>query len=496
MAVVVGILAALACHTLPAGDPKRPDVVLISIDSLRPDHLSSYGHKRDTSPTIDALAEDGLRFTHALSASPWTLPSHMTMMTGLWPTEHQIIEDDRRLTSSVPVIAERLQSAGYATAGFVSAIYVGADYGFNRGFDTYNDFGLTERASIGHAVRTPELATAALDWAKALPPGEPAFLFLHTYDVHYPYDPPEPWNERYNRVMSERELGYRTWHHYVKKPVRKDRMKGLIAQYDESIRYVDDSLEPLIDTWQWDRDVVFIILADHGEEFGERGSWGHAHTLYSEALDIPLIVSGTGIPAAVRDDRVGNIDIAATIAGIAGIPWGIGDGVDVRQPVPDRPFFSETSRFQSNKLGIVDGPANAATACVVDLAADQREQFDLAADPREKTPSAVRCDPLEKRIYDHLGEPWTIPLGALTTPGALFQRGLRLGGVAGPGAFGLWPPDAALTVTLDGVGYPPVSGTLGFVPGPLQWSGVQTAEPRALTADLKAQLEALGYSGD
>ncbi len=479
--VVLALGSLLGCHTLPSGDPHRPDVVLISIDSLRADHLSGYGYKRDTTPTLDALADKGLRFTHAISGSPWTLPSHMTMMTGLWPTQHQVIEDDRQLSASVPVVAERLQAAGYATAGFASAIYVSGGYGFARGFDTYQDFGLDEHASLGHQVRTPELVTSALGWAKGLPAGKPAFLFLHTYDAHYPYVPPEPWNTRYNRVMDAKELRYHRWEYFKQHPLSKARMRGLIAQYDECIRFVDDSLEPLIDTWSWDRDVVFIVIADHGEEFGERGSWGHAHTLYSEALDVPLIVSGTGVPEAVRSERVGNIDVAATVAAVAGVPWGIGDGVDVRGPVPDRDFWPETSRFDSNKLGLISGPSNSGSAAILDLAANTSERFDLKGDPRERKPMPLRNE--AAAIARHLGEPWTLPAGVLTSTAALFSSGAQVERLVGPATFGMWPPDG--TMTVDGA----ETGASAPV-----WSGAPPTVPHLLTADVKAELEALGYS--
>ncbi len=493
---MVALLALLGCHTLPPGDPQRPDVVLISIDSVRADHLSSYGYKRNTTPNLDALAAKGARYTHAMSGSPWTLPAHMTMMTGLWPTEHQVIEDDRRLSDSVPTIAERMKAAGYATAGFVSAVYLGGGYGFDRGFDRYEDYGLSEKASFAHQVRTPALVGDALKWAKKLPDGKPAFLFLHTYDAHYPYNPPAPWNTMYNRALRPLDLGYKNWTYYKLHPIGKNRMKALISQYDESIRYVDDSLGPLIDTWSHDRNVVFIVLADHGEEFGERGSWGHAHTLYSEVLDVPLIVSGSGVPAGVRTERVGNVDVAATIAAIGGATWGIGDGVDVRATVADRPFWPETSRFDANVLGVVDGPADHASALVVDLAKGKREHYNLWSDPGEAHPEAVANDPLEARIYQHLGEPWRAAAGAITSTAALFQAGARVPTVSAPATFGMWPPDGTLSVDVEGV-VTTIAGSIG-VPsdGPVSSAGSQPAEGRALNAEVKAELQSLGYTED
>lgn len=493
---MVSLLWALAaCHTLPAGDPKRPDVVLISIDSLRRDHLSSYGYKRDTTPALDALAKDGQRYTQAISGSPWTLPAHMTMMTGLWPTEHQVIEDDRKLADEVPMIAERMQAAGYATAGFVSAIYVSKDYGFARGFGVWNDFGLSEKMSLAHAVRTPELVKSALDWGKSLPADQPAFLFLHTYDAHYPYDPPEPWNTKYNPAIPEKKLAYRTWEYYKKHPLSKRRLRELTAQYDESIRFVDDSLKPLIATWSWDRNVVFIVTADHGEELGERGSWGHAHTLYREALNVPLIVSGTGIEAGVRKDRVGHIDVAATIAGIAGLPWDIGDGRDLRNPVPDRPFWLETSRFSSSQLGLIDGPAAAPTALLMDLERRTSERYDLKADPKQKHPLEPPEAGMEKRILSHVGEPWTLLGGQLRSTGAVVQSGQRiLGDLVAPATFGMWPPDARLTLTDEAQTSTDVQGNLGQADPRLHWSGSPTAAAVSILPEVKQSLEALGYT--
>jgi arylsulfatase A-like enzyme len=117
-----GVLLVLAgcAPALPAGDPTRPDLVLVSIDSLRADHLGAAGYERDTSPFLDRLAREGLHFTDARSASPWTLPSHTTMLTGRWPWEHGVVEDSLRIGEGTPLVTERLAAAGYRTAGFVS----------------------------------------------------------------------------------------------------------------------------------------------------------------------------------------------------------------------------------------------------------------------------------------------------------------------------------------------------------------------------------------
>lgn len=492
---MVALLALLAgCRTLPPGDDAHPDVVLISIDSLRRDHVHAYGYRRDTTPTLDRLAERGARFTRALSASPWTLPAHMTMMTGLWPTEHGVVESDRRLAEGVPTVAERLKAGGYATAAFTSTIFVSGDYGFDRGFDTYADHDLTEKQNLAHAVRTPQLVTEAMDWARKLPEHTPAFVFLHTYDAHYPYAPPEPWNTKYNRALSDKDLRYRTYDWFQAHPLSKRKLRALTAQYDESIRYVDDSLKPLIDTWSRDRNVVFIVVSDHGEELGERGSWGHGHTLYREVLQVPLIVSGAGIPAGVRSERVGHLDLAATIAGIAGVPWGIGDGRDLREPVPDRPFWPETSRFTSNQLGLVDGPAAAATATLWDGASGAVRQYALGTDPKEKHPLATPDPAAAARILAHLGTPWHVDAGQVSSTGVLVTGGAAASNVTGPADFGGWPPDATLTWTAADGTATTVAGDLAALPDGVRHAGPIRAAPYALSTGARQALEALGYT--
>ena len=225
---------------------------------------------------------------------------------------------------------------------------------------------------------------------------------------------------------------------------------------------------------------------------------------------MPLIVSGTGIEAGVRTDRVGNIDLAATIAAIAGVPWDIGHGRDLRSSVPDRPFWPETSRFSRNQLGLIDGPASAATALLLDLERQTSERYDLGADPKQKRPLPQAAPDMEQRIYAHLGEPWTLLAGQLQSTGALVQRGTRIATtLAAPATFGMWPPDARLTLSdapqsTAGVSTTEaptteaptteVQGTLGQADPRVRWSGPATAASVTMRPEVKQSLEALGYT--
>jgi arylsulfatase len=487
MGNVVTLLVLAGCGPLPSGDDTRPDIVLVSIDSLRADHISAYGYHRKTTPNIDDWAAEGLRFARARSASPWTLPSHLTMLTGRWPLEHQVIEDDLALSPDVPLVTEALKAAGYATAGFVSTIYVSGGYGFARGFDHYEDYDIKERENLAHSVRVDRLVDDALAWIKANGEDKPVFLFVHIYDVHYPYAPPEPWNVKFDRAGISDELKYRNYKYYQRRPLTKKRMSHQVAQYDESLAWVDDELGRLRGAWRWPRKQPYwIVTADHGEEFGERGSWGHGHTLYREVLEIPLVITGPGLAPAVRDELVGTVDLAATIAGFAGISFPT-SGVDLRSAVPERTFYAETSRFDSARLSVQRDDQR----LDIDLAHDKRERFDLARDPKEKQAIEGPTDGLEAALWDHLPSGWTADAGTVRTSGWAWTKGGPWSKeLVGPTTFGVYPPDAE--VSLDGG-----VRTRGLVSAPaegaLRYTGPRTAVGITLDDKTRAMLEALGY---
>ena len=495
----------LACTSgppaLPAGDPARPDVVLISIDTLRADHLSAWGYGRDTSPFLDGLASAGARFAQARSASPWTLPAHTTLLTGQLPATHHVVEDSLRLSTDVPVLPERMRAAGYKTGGFVSTLYVSRLFGFERGFDHFEDFDIhTEKANLSGEIRADKVIREAEDWWADQAPGAPVFLFLHFYDVHYEYDPPEPFASMYDRPPQKGDRRYKSYAFFLKHPLAAAQLAHQVAQYDEAIRYVDTQLQGLAAVFaKAGRQVRWVVTADHGEELGERGSWGHAHTLYPEQLHIPLIMSGPGIPAGrVVEERVGSHDIGPTIAAWAG--GGLAaDGVDLAPllsggTLGERPFLSETSRFTTSRLGLLEGGLRLDW----DLRQGRRELYDEVADPTELHDlSTVRPEEVERlagRALQLLGSPWTARApgkvaaeGGVVLPGGHPSREVEEGD-----SFLVLPYDAP--VKLGSAGPWALAG--GETPGaadPLALQAATRVGRQELDEAQRKALEALGY---
>ena len=187
------LLATLVACSAGREIAPRPNVLVISVDTLRRDHLGCYGYERDTSPNIDALAARGVMFSNALSTSSWTLPSHASMLTGRYPSSHGLRDDGVELAPAVPTLAASFQRNGYHTLAVVSHVYVSSAFGLERGFDAFDDT-LTEGGT------TNPLAERVADRFLALlraSPARPFFGFVHFFDPHWPYTAPEPFARRF-----------------------------------------------------------------------------------------------------------------------------------------------------------------------------------------------------------------------------------------------------------------------------------------------------------
>ena len=309
-----------------------PDLCLILVDSLRPDHLGCYGCERDTSPAIDAFAAGAVRFDQAIASGSWTQPSIMSMMASVPADIHQRVHWGRPHSTNVVTLAETLQKAGYQTVGLVANPMTNRKYGFARGFDFYDDWSLTGApdATTGDIARQTaqgaKLTRLAKDWIeKRRDPEKPLFLFVLYIDVHWDYLPPPPFNRMFapDPVPPPRDI----WN-LGRKSVPEAARRRSVAAYDGEIRYTDGCISNLlaaIDASPRGKDTVVVFCSDHGESFWERGVASHGNALFDEELRVPLVIRparGDGEPAPPRvvPELVGLIDLAPTLADLAGVP--------------------------------------------------------------------------------------------------------------------------------------------------------------------------------
>ncbi|MEE8523749.1 MAG: sulfatase [Thermoanaerobaculia bacterium] len=293
--------------------------VLISIDTLRADHLGCYGYPRDTSPFLDSLAARGILFENAVVQLPGTLPSHMSIMTGLYPPEHGVYPPDGVLSPEIETLPELFQRHGFRTGGFTENGYVAGRYGFARGFDEFDDRIQGESDDVERTV------ARGLAFLRQLRAGERFFLFLHTYAVHDPYQPPEPYATQFDAVRPSDAFAPNgpnlAAFNRGRREISPQALAYYQAAYDASIRYVDDVLEgffaDLRDLGLAD-DLTVIVTSDHGEEFLEHGSMAHEQ-VYRETMRVPLIFLHPQVEPRRVPSLVESIDIAPTLAALAGL---------------------------------------------------------------------------------------------------------------------------------------------------------------------------------
>lgn len=282
---------------------KDINVILISIDTLRADHLGCYGYRRDTSPNTDKLSEDGVLFINNFCHSPSTLPSHLSMLSSLYPSRHLIASQKvgivQKLNPSIPLLSDLLREENYFTGAFTGGGYVSEKFGFSHGFDFYYE----DANTIQRPDSAWELYKQTFNWIEKNK-DKKFFLFLHTYQVHSPYSCPEPYNVMYAdknarwKSADMIELLTREGKFEKFKKFSMDEMQNLISLYDGGIRYMDEYfIKPLIETLKTlnlYNDTMIIFTSDHGEEFYEHGGWTHDHTLYNELIRVPLIIKFPG----------------------------------------------------------------------------------------------------------------------------------------------------------------------------------------------------------
>lgn len=335
------VACALAAGCASCSDrASPPNILLISIDSLRPDHLSCYGYERPTSPTIDALAASGVRFDSAVSTTSWTLPAHAALFTGLFDSTHGLFDNGLRLSQELPTLAGELRTLGYHTAGFFGGPYLHPTFGLGAGFEHYescmtavpgdlseDELRQESRSAVGRShddITGPRTLEAVGAWSTARPTDRPYFLFVHLWDVHYDFIPPPPFDTLfdpdYGGSLDGRGFMSRPEVHAKMEPRDLQHLKAL---YDGEIRFTDDVLGQLLARLRAQgalENTLIVVTADHGEEFFEHGGKGHQKTLFDEVLRIPLILNWEGVldgPRVVAD-QVRIVDLMPSLLRAAG----------------------------------------------------------------------------------------------------------------------------------------------------------------------------------
>lgn len=299
--------------------------LLISIDTLRPDHLQPYGYGRETSPALARLAEDAVVFDTAVSTSPWTIPAHGSMLTSTFPRVHEASASEP-ISTSVQLVSEVLAGAGWQTAGFVDTPYLGAKHGFERGFADFDD----DSPPSGNYRRGAEVGRERLLRWLAKADLRPAFVLWHIMDAHGPYGAPAPHAGRFRSEVAPvagdprlARLGKLAYHDYLHLE-RFDSFDDLVATYDEGIAFVDATIGRLLEVLRtagvYD-DALIIITSDHGESFLDHDVWvGHGLFLTDDEVRVPLIVKLPGnANAGLRvSSLVSLVDVAPTILSFTG----------------------------------------------------------------------------------------------------------------------------------------------------------------------------------
>lgn len=405
-----------------ASTNKKPhkvrQIVLLTIDTLRADHVSSYDRTKGVTKHIDSLARDGILFRRSSSTAPWTLPAFVGIMTGLSPTVHQVDRANLKLGSTARTLAEILKEDGYETAAIGENIVLFPDRGLNQGFESYNFYPKPWHTGRGLGVRWINrlwpnffrteangelIAKLGMKWIRENREKD-FFLWLHLFDPHSPYyGHPELMSDE----EAARDLGGQL-------PDHRERLKSL---YREEVRYTDIWAGKFLDSMRelgiYD-DALIVFTVDHGEELWDHGGFEHGHSLYQELIHVPLIIKPPGAKAgSVREELVSTGSVFATVLDLAGISY---DPAEISHPslaplqtderadiLPGPVFFS----------GVDEGPKQEGVAFgeskyTRSEEGDWERLFNLPADPKEVN-SILKSSPEDAArarnyLLHHLGE--------------------------------------------------------------------------------------------
>jgi choline-sulfatase len=371
--ILIALAVVAACSSSdkqtavrPSPPAERPSILLVTLDTTRADAIGPEAIGIRT-PGFDALAARGMRFRQAYATVPETLPSHTSMLTGVYPAAHAIHENGRFVPATEPVVSERLRQAGYRTAAFVSSFILARQFGLARGFDTYDD-----TLPAGSVERSARATTDAVLAFLAQPRSQPLFLWVHYFDPHYPYTPPEPFLSRFRGRP------------YLGEIASMDEQLGrLVAAFERSVA----------------GPAAIVVVGDHGEGLGDHGEALHGDLLYQSTMHVPLVVVGPGVSVGVNDTPVSTRRVFHTLLDFSGSA----EPLSLRHPGPEvvmgeamRPFLEYGWQPQVMAVNGRQKSILAGRVEIYDVEADPAETRDLASDDRARppVPNALRDYPV------------------------------------------------------------------------------------------------------
>jgi arylsulfatase A-like enzyme len=384
---------------------------LISLDTLRPSALGCYGHDRPTSPTLDRLAHEGVVFENAMATSPWTLPSHASLLTGLYPRRHAVKTDRHRLPAQIVTWAQLLEERGFATAAIVNSGFVSRRYGFGRGFADFEY--VREKRSRNQPF---EVTRRALQWLSERGDA-PFFLFVHDYQIHSDYAALPHYQELFVRPYAGPANGTTMQLGRIRSgrlQLKARDVEHLLDLYSAGVRQTDEQIDRLLrHLEESDRldETLVIVTSDHGEEFLEHGGVLHGRTYYEEILHIPLIFYGPSLPSGQRiADPVSLVDVLPTALALLGVsaPSQI-DGVDLSplwgnassQNLADRLLFAEADH-NNEEPDMLRAVRHGRHKLIHNRLTGRSELYDLASDPEEQSDLSAEQPEMARRLLDQL----------------------------------------------------------------------------------------------
>lgn len=346
----------------PPAASQKPPVLIITLDTTRADRLGCYGNKDGLTRNLDRFAESATLFSNAHSAIPQTVPAHTTIFSGLNPNSHSVRKNlEVRVPQNIPLLAEELQGAGYQTGAFISSFVLLGSFGMNRGFGTYEDSFYRRGYPESAERKAPETIKKALPWI--LSQKGPWFCWLHLYDPHFPYEPPEAVAKKFPGRPYDGEIAF------------MDTSLGLLFQKLDEAGILDSA--------------VVVICGDHGEALGEHGEMTHGLFIYDSSMRVPLLLKRPGQQTASRVGRsVGLVDLTPTVRDLCGLPAKTSDGVSLlplldgktldRAPV----YLESLEPLYAYGWAPLYGAVDAQTKFIL---APRHELYDLGKDPQERT---------------------------------------------------------------------------------------------------------------